>query len=157
MRCCETDLCIPLMHIMHHTLCMPRLHLSPRRLLTRYLDDGEQLGYVTARGSRLVFDALLRKGGDPANPGGGAWSGSLQLSWPGAGACGGNASWPPLDAVAFLGVSPPVDLSTAYCMVRPTAAAAGVLQRLGGATAWVSRMKCCYWSVWKAISELHRV
>ena len=104
---------------------MPPPHLSPSRLLARYLDDGEQLGYATARGSRLVFDALLRKG-DPADPGGGAWSGRLRLSWPGEGACGGNASWPPLDAVAFLGVPPPVDLSTVYCMVRQPAAVADV-------------------------------
>ena len=107
---------------MYHTMCMPLPHVSPSLcLLARYLDDGEQLGYVTARGSRLVFDARLRKGGEPANPGGGAWSGSLRLSWPGAGACGGNASWPSLDAVAFLGVPPPVDLSTVYYMVRQAA------------------------------------
>ena len=128
-------------------MCMPPPHLSPSRLLARYLDDGEQLGYVTARGSRLVFDALLRER-DPASPSGGAWSGSLRLSWPGGGACGGNGLWPPLDAVAFLGVPPPVDMLTVYCLVHQTAAVLGMhsvvrqwlaVRQHGQTDSW-----CCY-------------
>ncbi|KAK9845865.1 hypothetical protein WJX81_004565 [Elliptochloris bilobata] len=71
-----------------------------------YLDDGEQLGFATARGTRLTFDGVLRKGpsyNSSAHASGDAWNGSLLLSWSGKGTCGGNATWPPLDEVAFLG------------------------------------------------------
>ena len=118
---------------------------KPAILLTRYLDDGEQLGYTTARGSRLAFDALLRRAaseaGSPAASGG-AWGGSLLLSWPGEGACGGNATWPPLETVVFLGVPPPVDVSTVYVVVRPAAALVrsetALPHWLGSAVAWAT-------------------
>ncbi len=68
---------------------------------------------------------MLRRAGNASmggsqhlDPTSGAWSGSLQLAWPGAGRCAAsNTSWPAFAEVLFLGVPPPVDTSTIYVEV----------------------------------------